>query len=195
MGRGRPAERDDQGARDARGMAGDRASPDRRHKRQYHAAVLARALPAGRRGVCAGPRSAAQSRAGDRPGRIGRVVLRESRRYGSRPSSRREGRGTLWPARQDCDRERAACLRLVPRVAARAAVAVARGGGGEAPALAVGQHRHQGPSLFGCPLRGFADRRGHDKHVTASDAPVVRRPRHRARSPSRRRRGRAARHG
>src|SRR2546430_518937 len=39
-------------------MAGDRASPDRRHKRQYHTLVLARALPAGRRGVCAGPRSA-----------------------------------------------------------------------------------------------------------------------------------------
>src|SRR3989449_3800880 len=36
-------------------------------------------------------------------------------------SSRREGRGTLGPARQDRDRERAACLRLVPRVAARAA--------------------------------------------------------------------------
>src|SRR5438094_532101 len=102
---------------------------------------------------------------------------------------------TLAPARQDRDCERATCLRLVPRVAARAAVAVARGGGGEAPALAVGQHRHQGPSLFGCPLRGFADRRGHDKHVTAADAPAVRRPRHRARSPSRRRRGRAPRHG
>src|SRR2546422_2760832 len=123
-------------------MAGDRASPDRRHKRQYRAAVLARALPAGRRGVCAGPRSAAQSRAGDRPGRIGRVVLRESRRYGSRPASRREGRGTLRPARQDRDRERAACLRLVPRVAARAAVAVARGGGGGTPPPAVGPHPH-----------------------------------------------------
>src|SRR5207253_1033882 len=109
-----------------RGMAGDRAPPDRRHKRQYHAPVLARALPAGRRSVCAGPRSAAQSRAGDRPDRIGRVVLRESRRYGSRPASRRAGRGTLAPARQDRDCERATCLRLVPRVAARAAVAVAR---------------------------------------------------------------------
>src|SRR5205807_1437568 len=103
-------------------MAGDRAPPDRRHKRQYHAPVLARALPAGRRSVCAGPRSAAQSRAGDRPDRIGRVVLRESRRYGSRPASRRAGRGTLAPARQDRDCERATCLRLVPRVAARAAV-------------------------------------------------------------------------
>src|SRR5438105_11399036 len=61
-------------------MAGDRAPPDRRHKRQYHAPVLARALPAGRRSVCAGPRSAAQSRAGDRPDRIGRVVLREDRK-------------------------------------------------------------------------------------------------------------------
>src|SRR5256712_11169655 len=119
-------------------MSGDRASPDRRHKRQYHAAVLARTLPAGRRGLCAGPRSAAQSRAGDRPGRIGRVVLRESRRYGSRPASRREGRGTLGPARQDRDRERTACLTLVPRVAARAAVAAPRRGGGASPTPCVG---------------------------------------------------------
>src|SRR2546429_7351202 len=42
-----------------------------------------------------------------------------SRRYGSRPASRRAGRGTLAPARQDRDCERATCLRLVPRVAAR----------------------------------------------------------------------------
>src|SRR2546429_4474802 len=84
-----------------------------------------------------------------------------SRRYGSRPASRRAGRGTLAPARQDRDCERATCLRLVPRVAARAAVAVAPGGGGGAPAPAVGPPPHPGARPFGWPLPGFAGSRGH----------------------------------
>src|SRR2546429_8421113 len=94
-----------------------------------------------------------------------------SRRYGSRPASRRAGRGTLAPARQDRDCERATCLRLVPRVAARAAVAVARGGGGGSPPPAGGPPRAPRTTPFRCPPTGFARRRGHREKTYPPDAP------------------------
>ena len=59
----RPAECDDQDPRDARGRPGDRGGSVRGHQRQRHAAVLARGVREGGRGVLAARSSAGSARA------------------------------------------------------------------------------------------------------------------------------------
>ena len=89
---GRPAERDDQGARHRRRRRRRAAAHRRRHQRQHHAALRHRGAPPRDRGVPRGPRGQARGRQADRSRRVRRELLRQPGGHGDRQAARRDGR-------------------------------------------------------------------------------------------------------
>ena len=134
---GRSSEPDDQDPRDRGRTARHRGGHLRRHPDQRHAAVLARALFRGRRGVLARHRTADRRRAEAGRG-LGGVGIRQP--LGRRGRRRRARRA----ARSARDRHRQAHLQGVPIAPQLAAVAARLQRRRPAAAAAVGQHGYQG---------------------------------------------------
>ena len=179
---GGPAQRHDQDPRHAGGLAGDRAVPAAGININItllfsveHYLEVAEAYLRGARG----PGRAGRA---DRPGGIGRLVLRE-------PGGHRSG----CPARQDrqaggegAGRHRRHRQRPPGVRGSSSGSASARwrpgGEGRPGAAAALGQHRDQEPGVLRRALSRIADRSRHHHHRSAGNVAPVRRARHRGRT-------------
>ena len=151
---------------------------DRRHQHQHHVAVLGRALPEGGRGVPGGAGSPPREGRADRPGGIGRLVLREPGGHrGGCPARQDRPAGGEGAGRHHRHRQRPPRLRGVRADQGERPLAPAGGEGRQGAAAALGQHRHQEPGLLRRALPRRADRPRHHQHRPARHAAPVRRPR------------------
>ena len=139
------------------GLPGDRGGDFRRRSRQRHAAVLARAISGGGRGLSARRRAA--HRGGPQSGgRIGRLGVRQP--LGCRGGGQGAG-GAVQPSGH---RHRRTHLQGLPRPAGFAALAARRQCRRPAAAPAVGEHRHEGSEGPGHPLCEGARRAVHGQY-------------------------------
>ena len=168
-----------------------------RPQHQRHAAVLARALRRGHRGL---PVRARGGRGRPVGHLVGGVVLRQPGRHRGRPPARRDRhRRGRWPCKGKAavaNAKLAYELFLERFSGPRWEALAARGA--RSAAAAVGVHVHQEPGLPRHALRRRAHRARHGQHHARRHARRVRRPRHRRPHRRRRRRrgpGRARRAG
>ena len=177
LARGRPAQRDDQDPRHARGAAGDHALHRRRHQRQRHAALLGRALRRGHRGVPRGPRAAARAQ-GCRSAPITSVASFFVSRVDGKVDPLLDRLGDPAKLRGRIAIANAcAAYRLFEWSLGTPRWEPAGQGRRPAAAAALGLDQHQGPALSRRALRRGAGRAADGEHPAARDVRRLPRPR------------------
>src|SRR5437899_2393249 len=119
-------------------MAGDRTLSQRGNKYQHYAAVLCRALPRGGGGIPPRARDSRGTGTANRQNRVGRVVVRESRRHRGRRTHSSAWRLSDGPTRQGRPRKRTPCLCQLPGDVTQQSLAGFAGEGRQTATTALG---------------------------------------------------------
>ena len=124
-------------------------------------------------------------RAGHRSAGVGRLVLRQPGGHRDRSPHRCQGRSAAGSPGQGRDRQRAAGLRLVPRIIAERSAGNGWPSAGARPQrLLWASTGTKDPTLLRRPLRGHAHRPRHHQHDAARNPPALRGSRDRAPHPA-----------